>query len=247
MKERAHFFAKPNKLPGEKPPELRFHRFDGSGRWTCQIQGGMTVAEAFAGTDNRFQIDPVPPEAWTHPSRGERKRLCRTTARIRIGSTENRQPIWQPIPIVMHRPIPEDALIKSVSINARKVGNRINWFLNVTVVTNGTVTAVDRTGKVISLDVGWRRTRDGLRVGYSVDGDGQEGEILLDDSFLHTEKRLTKLQKNRDDDFNLAKEKLCSVVVGAGRDPGMAERIRKTPGSVASLRQTRIPGLALAR
>ena len=108
MKERAHFFAKPNKLPGEKPPELRFHRFDGAGRWTCQIQNGMTVAQAFAGADNRFQIDPVAPEAWSQPSRAERRRLSRTAARIRIGSTEERQPRWLEIPIVMHRPIPEE-------------------------------------------------------------------------------------------------------------------------------------------
>ena len=56
--------------------------------------------------------------------------------------------------------------------------------------------------------MGWRRTKDGLRVGYSVDGDGQEGEILLDDSFLQTEKRLQELQQTRDNNFNLAKGKL---------------------------------------
>lgn len=187
--------------------QLRFHRFDGSGRWTCQIQGGMTVAEAFNGTDNRFQIEPVPPKAWTHPSRGERRRLCRTTARIRISSKEDRQPEWLEIPILMHRPIPEDALIKSASISAKKVGNHINWFLNVTVTTNG-ASAVERTGKVIAIDVGWRKKVGGLRVGYRVDSDDKEGEILLDESFLGTEKRLEGLQKTLDNNFNVAKEKL---------------------------------------
>lgn len=188
--------------------QLRFHRFDGSGRWTCQIQGGMTVDQAFFGSDNRFQIAPVCPGAWMHPSRSKRRRLCRTKARIRIGSNEERQPEWLEIPIIMHRPIPEDALIKSVSISAKKVGNRVKWFLNVTVVTNGELSAVDRTGKVVALDVGWRRTKDGLRVGYWVDSDDQEGEILLDKSFLETDERLTKLQQTRDNNFNLAKGKL---------------------------------------
>ncbi|MHB8123942.1 MAG: zinc ribbon domain-containing protein [Desulfuromonadaceae bacterium] len=187
--------------------QLRFHRFDVSGRWTCQIQGGMTVANAFALTDNRFQIDPVPPEAWTHHSRAERRRLSRTTARIRIGSREDRGPIWHEVPIVMHRPIPEVASIKSVAITAKKVGNRINWFLNVTVTTNGALT-VERTGKVIAIDVGWRKKVGGLRVGYWVDSDDKEDEILLDESFLETESRLEGLQQTLDNNFNVAKEKL---------------------------------------
>jgi transposase/ribosomal protein S15P/S13E len=200
--------------------ELRFHRFERSGRWTCQIQGGMRIADAFSLADNRFQIDPVAPEAWTHPSRNERRRLCRTKARIRIESTDDRQPVWLELPIVMHRPIPSDCLIKSVSISAKKVGNRSRWFLNVTVVTNGTAAATDQTGKVVAIDVGWRRKREGLRVGYWVDSDGHKGEILLDESFLQTDDRLAKLQQNRDNNFNLAKEKLLQWLSSKTGDNG---------------------------
>lgn len=66
--------------------ELRFRRFDGTGRLTCQIQGGMSVEEAFSGGNNFFQIDPVPLAAWDTPSRGERRKLCRTKAKMRISS-----------------------------------------------------------------------------------------------------------------------------------------------------------------
>jgi len=89
----------------------------------------------------------------------------------------------------------------------KKMANRINWFLNVTVTTNGAST-VERTGKVLALDVGWRRKVGGLRVGYWVDSDNNEGEILLDDSFLETERKLEELQQILDNNFNLAKEKL---------------------------------------
>jgi chorismate mutase len=200
--------------------ELRFHRFERTGRWTCQIQGGMRIADAFSLADNRFQIDPVSSEAWIHPSRSERRRLCRTKARIRIGSTEDRQPVWLEIPIVMHRPIPSDSLIKSVSIIAKKVGNRTKWFLNVTIVANGTPMALEHTGKAIAIDMGWRRKTGGLRVGYWVDSDGNQGEYLLEESFLQTDDRLAKLQQTRDNNFNLAKEKLIQWLSSKAGDNG---------------------------
>lgn len=219
MNERKNFAAKKAKNPEAKFPELHFKRFDGSGSWTCQIQKGMTVAQVFAGTDQRFQIDPVPSEAWAESTpRGERRRLSRTRARVRIGFTKDREPQVLEISIIMHRPLPEDALIKSVSVNAKKIGNRISWFLNVVAVTNIT-DRVDRTGKVVAIDVGWRRTSAGLRVGYWVDNQDKESEILLDDSFIETDERLTNLQQNRDNDFNLAKEKLQHFLATADNLP----------------------------
>lgn len=47
---------------------------------------------------------------------------------------EERNPVWIEIPIIMYRPIPEDAKIQRVSISTKKVADRIRWFLNVTVI-----------------------------------------------------------------------------------------------------------------
>jgi hypothetical protein len=203
--------------------ELLFHRYDGTGRWTCQIRGGMTVEEAFSEANNLFQIDPVPESAWTNPAKGERKRLCRTRARMRITSDEESNPVWLEIPIVMHRPIPPDARIKLVSINTRKLGDRVRWFLNVTVIEEDQQNKNSVTGDVLAVDIGWRKKPDGsIRVAYWVDSNGAAGEVNLDSSFVATHRRMSALQKNRDDNFNLAKEKLIQWL---SNEAGEQERI----------------------
>ena len=140
--------------------ELHFHRYDGTGRWTCQIQGGMTVEQAFSGESNVFQIDPVPENAWSNPAKGERKRPCRTRARIRITSDEKSNPVWLEIPIVVHWPIPPDAKIQLVYINTRKLGDRVRWFLNVTVIEEDQQKKNSVTGNVLAVDIGWRKKPD---------------------------------------------------------------------------------------
>jgi hypothetical protein len=188
--------------------ELRFHRFDGTGRWTCQIQGGMSMAEAYSGANNLFQLDPVPPAIWSHPAKGERRRLCNSKARLRITS-ESRNPVWLEIPVVIHRPIPEDARIQRVSISTKKTADRIRWFLNVTVIEEGAGKKSSATGEVLALDVGWRKKVDGaIRVAYWTDSNGQKDEVKLDGSFLSTDRRISSLQETRDGNFNLVRESL---------------------------------------
>ena len=191
--------------------ELRFHRFDGTGRWTCQIQGGMSIEEAFEGGSNSFQIDRIDPAAWDDSSttRGERKRLCRTSARVRINSDAARKPVWLEIPIVMHRPIPADARIQLVSVNTKKIANRIQWFLNVTVV-EGDEERGELSGDVVALDVGWRKKPDGcVRVAFWADGSGGMGEVKLDPWAIAADRQVQSLQSTRDGNFNAARERVA--------------------------------------
>ncbi len=200
--------------------ELQFHRYDGTGRWTCQIQGGMTVDEAFSRANNLFQVDPVPESAWSHPSKGERRRLCRTSARMRIASDPESHPIWLEIPITMHRPVPPDAKIQFVSMNTRKVGDRIRWFLNVTVVEDESQKERSPSGQVLAVNIGCREVPDGsVRVAYWVDNNGAAGEVKLDRSFANTSKRISALQKRRDDNFNSARIRLAEWLPKQGALP----------------------------
>lgn len=197
--------------------ELHFHSYDGAGRWTCQIQGAMTVDEAFSRANNLFQIDPVPEDAWSRPAKGERKRLCRTVARMRIASDEGSNPVWLEIPIVMHRPIPQDAKIPLVSINAEKVGGAMRWFLNVTVIEEEPQKEHSPSGRILAVNIGCREKPDGsIRVACWVDNKEAAGEVSLDRSFVTTDARINTLQKKRDDNFNLAKERLAQWLSKAG-------------------------------
>ncbi|EFJ39246.1 hypothetical protein VOLCADRAFT_101201, partial [Volvox carteri f. nagariensis] len=68
--------------------QMQFKRYDGTGRFVNQIQGGMTVADLFGATHSQVTVEALPENAWTHPSRGERRRLQRTrlTATILVTS-----------------------------------------------------------------------------------------------------------------------------------------------------------------
>jgi hypothetical protein len=227
--------------------ELRFHRYDGTGRWTCQIQGGMSVDEVFSEASNFFQIDPVPETAWNHPAEGERRRLCRTKARIRIGSDEEKNPVWLEIPIAMHRPIPADARIQLVSITTKKVGDKTRWFLNVTVNEEEPQKEGSRTGEVLALDIGWRKKPDGsIRVSYWVDSNGQTGEVKLDGSFIDSNQRVNSLQKIRDDNFNLAKEKLSDWLSNRKELEGSPDWLTERTSTLAKWRaQSKLAALVL--
>ena len=227
--------------------ELHFRRFDGTGRLTCQIQGGMSVEEAFSGANNLFQIDPVPETAWNIPSRGESRKLCRTKAKIRITSDEEKNPVWIEIPIVMHRPIPQNARIQRVSISTKKVADRIRWFLNVTVIEDELEKEDFAIGQVVALDVGWRKKEDGsIRIAYWIDSNGDTGEVELDVSFIHTDQRIRTLQKKRDDNFNVAKEKLSKWVSARKEHEEVPEWFTERTDTLAQWRaQARLAALIL--
>ena len=96
-----------------------------------RYQQGLAVAEV-QGADRRLQFDPVNPLAWTSPRRSERRKLARSRVRIRVGS-EGREPVWLELPVVLHRPLPEDGTVRSASVICEKVGSRERWRLLVTV------------------------------------------------------------------------------------------------------------------
>jgi len=194
--------------------DLKFHRFDGTGTLTCQIPHGITIRDVFEGVTNMLQIDPVPESAWDKSTpRGTRRVQCRTIARMRIGSNDDKQrsPKWLEIPIVMHRPVPEHARIKSASISFKKIADRITPFLNLTVNEPASQSIV-RTGGACAVHVGWRSKLDTwegrIRVAYWLNSDGEEGEVVLDESYRKVQERLARLKSNRDVNFNAARERL---------------------------------------
>ncbi|MGC8495172.1 MAG: hypothetical protein ACP5SH_25930 [Syntrophobacteraceae bacterium] len=206
--------------------ELHFRRYDGTGRWTCQIQGTMTLGEAFSKANNLFQIDPVPEDAWNHPIKGERKRLCRTVARMRIASEEGAHPVWLEIPIAMHRPIPPGAKIPMVSINAKKVGDAMRWFLNVTVIEEEPQKEPFPSGRILAVNIGCREKPEGsIRVACWVDNKEAAGEVNLDNSFVATDARISELQRKRDENFNLAKERLAQWLLQTGEKGDCRPRV----------------------
>lgn len=146
--------------------DLRFARWDGTTSWTVQLQGGASFADIMGGRCQLVQIDPVPDAAWVSPSRGERRRLCRTTGRIRIGS-EGAAPVWMEFPVTIHRPVPADGCIKMAHVVRKKAGLRWEWYLNLVVTSE---LPEQSGGCPVAVHFGFRREGEVIRVATVHDG-----------------------------------------------------------------------------
>jgi hypothetical protein len=216
--------------------ELKFHRFTGEGKVTVRFQKGLPIPEVF-GTNTCLQIDPVPDEAWQHPTRAVRRKMSRTNIRLRVKSDEYRKPVWIELPMVMHRPIPLESEIRSASIVRERVGR--SWRYKV-VITATLGEGIKAHGKgAVGIDLGWRMVNDGMRVAYWADDQGGHGQLLLGLKVLHEFSKLNDLQGIRDKNFNAVRDKLSKWLPGKSIPDWLEEEI-------SSLASWRAPGRLIA-
>ena len=206
--------------------ELKFHRWTGEGKAFVRYQYGLPVQDVF-GNDTRLQIDPVNSDAWDHPVRSVRRKAARTKVRLRVTS-ENRNPVWVELPMVMHRPLPAESEIRSAAVIREQVGRKYRYKLVVTVTVNRT--KIRHDGDVVGIDIGWRLIENyepeatavfkslckpagpGLRVAYWNDGE-KSGQLVLPPRILAAFNKLKDLKSIRDTHFNEVKETLSAWLV----------------------------------
>lgn len=155
----------------------RFKSWDPSGRVGGQFQGGIGVSKAYAGTDNRLRIVQLPDSQWD--KRGGRRRAY-TTVSLRINSDDNGGPIWCKLPIVMHRPLPPDGVIKYGWVLVQRIGRRMKYVVQLVVDSTAHARVRMGDGGALAVDVGWRTLPNGdVRVAYCIDEHGVEQEIRV--------------------------------------------------------------------
>jgi hypothetical protein len=164
------------------PDAPRYLPYRGEGRLAVQLQKGLPVADLLAGTDMRLRILPGTSRARRDGSLRPFKDTFRTV-KLRIGSN-GRAPLWVTLPMVMHRPPPEDGLVKWAWLRRTRVGVRFRYELQVIVESEAFAPpAPSDPGEApltVAVDIGTRDLPSGdLRVAYWVDSQGKEGEILL--------------------------------------------------------------------
>lgn len=187
-------------------PPPRFKRWNGDGHLAVQLQGGLSIADALACADNRLRVEPVPPEAYQPGGR----RLRKTRVWFRVGTQEN-QPIWAVLPIVLHRPLPADATIKWAHLLRRRIGTHCEWRVQFVLSKASWPRRDQAEHGTVGIDVGWRIKGDGsLRVAYWVGEDGLEGELALPADWLGEMRRVEKIQGHRDDNLNAIKARLAA-------------------------------------
>jgi len=187
--------------------ELKFHSFDGTGRFTCQIQGGMTVAEFFSGDRAAIvSADPVSPDAFWHPSRGERRRAARTNLRMTVFTTKDEKGHYVrrilTFPMILHREIPSDALIKQVVVSKKRVGTEFRWTVTITATRSGSPAVRADNAGLCGVDLGWRLVPDGLRVATVASSDGSVRHIVLPEKMLRRMDHVEDLKSQIDQDTN---------------------------------------------
>ena len=184
------------KRAAKSKSDPQFRRWgDGEGRVGVQLQGGMTVAELNSGTDTRLRL-VVTDTNHTKP----RGRLS-----MRIGS-DGRTPVWSHWNVVIHRPLPEEGVIKWAWCQRRKVGTRWRWELQMVVEEPDAM--VVHPGGVCAIDVGWRLRDDGLRIGYLVDDESKERELVLPSEIISKIEHPNEIRSVRDKRFDLLKSQL---------------------------------------
>lgn len=214
----------------KSPTDPRFRRFDGRGRVGVQFQRtstpdgvdvlGIPVAIMF-GDDTRMRIGAVPAEAWAR-RRGGPEHLTRTVVRIRIG-TKDRQPVWAAFPMILHRPLPADGVVKLAWIRRYNVSpyryetrpdhraKPYRYELQVSVEAASFI-PIGCAGKgTAAIDIGWRTFHaDGIRVAMIVDDQGREQEVRLPAVILERLAHTDSIRATRDQEFNSIKLRLLA-------------------------------------
>lgn len=206
-----------------------FRRWDGCGRIGVQLASHNSAGEIMGGANQFLQIavsDNVGRKAPGPNSQSSRPREKRGdwpkygTARIRIGSDARKAPIWASFPIKMHRPLPEDSVVKRAWILVERDGLRTRYSLQVTVDAPESTTRCG-TGAA-ALNLGWRTMPDGsMRVGFVVDEHGTiasgdtsptaiRSDLRLPAELVRRMKYPRELQSIADTHFDVARDTLAA-------------------------------------
>ena len=192
---------------------------------------GLAPKDALSGRDTRFRLESVDAGTWQmlqgknafvgkksgnplpqpNPNSNRSKRMKAAggyvVVRLRIGS-DGRAPVWAAFPVIMLRPLPENAPIKWAQIHARRIGPRTEWRLLITI--DDELPALKPGGKTLAVNLGWRNlpNDDGLRVAYAVGSDGYEEEIRVPPAYVSGVAHVDSLRSIRDKMFEDAKKLL---------------------------------------
>jgi len=185
---------------GVEPNDPRFQRWTGEGRIGVQLQGGLELTEL--ATDTQLRIgDGVRLPGQTKPSKhAERYR----TLWMRVGSDDQRKPIWAVFPLKLDRPLPTNAIIKLAVVSRRIDGPRVSWTVELTLDTT-TCARRELCGRgTVGVDLGWRVFGDEIRICAWDGDDGEASELRLHGRLLSGLSRADGLRAVRDKNFNAA-------------------------------------------
>lgn len=218
-------------LVGQPPPSPpRFRRWCGEGTVGVQIQDETKTA-------SNFVLDYV-----GEPGTSRRSQLKRRgIAKIRIGSDEHRDPIWAHVPIIIHRPLPEDAIIRWVALHRRMTADHERWVLDITIEVPDRKPAP--APGTCGVDIGWRRVPDGIRVAMlanehtTLDAVDSAVAVVVPNTLISRFEHADSLRSIRDRNMDVVRNTVATYFSSLPSVPEWA-----TAAGVANLHQWKSPG-----
>jgi len=242
-KEPLYAFGEPcdpsfKRWSGEAAIGIQVHQ-KGDGK-TKKEKRGLTVSSFLNGTGdarNWLYSSPRPQELRApHPNpkveaarlrNAERRQasdLLNTRERrylhVRIGTKDEkgRPALMATFPMVMHRPLPPNAIIKRVVVQCRKIGPREEWYCCLTIATEGLLRdSAPADGGAVAVEIGWHTVplaphpkrpgvpRTGIQVARYLTTGGSAETLVIDLSGL---RKADELRSIREKNFNEARAAL---------------------------------------
>lgn len=173
--------------------EPAFSNFDNC-RIGIQLQGSPRVTELFSGNDTRLRIEPLAdPAAWGRNT--PRGKAVRSKFSMRIGSTDKGHPLWATFDVVLHRPMPADAVAKWAWVRRMRVGADWRYELQITIESETFAPSRPEGQRgAVAIDIGWRECPESLRVAMLYDDEGHTEEINIPQSVVRRLEHVSSLQ-----------------------------------------------------
>lgn len=212
---------------GEEPNDPRFLRWEHEGQVSVQIVGGLAVEDLENGGSSQV----VMTEQWHRcahdrrdPNSKRSQKVRRLTLHLRVGSDDERKPVWAELPIGLHRPLPPGARIKRVTVQRRRIGPRDEWSaLFVLDLPPAVPTSLE---PVVAIDIGWRQSggRGRLRLACLADESGTDVEWRMPDRIATGLQKPEDLRSTRDQNLTDIRDWLAAWKAGADVPEWFAEK-----------------------
>lgn len=155
----------------QQMPNLRHHRFEGTGRLSVFLAGRngsntrdvLEIAQEDGPHRNTLQISFPDRNTWDNATNAQRKQLGRLLVRFKVsaGNVSTDPQIIAEIPVQLHRLPPANAVIKQAILVIKKIGNRRVGQINlVCTVPTPEVVIPENT---LYAHFGWRKEDDRVR------------------------------------------------------------------------------------
>lgn len=178
--------------------ELRFHSYDGSGRFTNQISnGGIPVPSLMQ--HGHSQVDVIlgdDPDVWKSRPRSPKRAAVRAVLRATVYARGRGSRRDVRFPMLYHRPLPMDAIVKMVEVTRRRVADKWEWDVCFTVTLPAPTPR--KTRRAVGIDVGWRKVPEGLRVATIAAPESEPRFIILPIQYLALHDRVAEYAQSRD-------------------------------------------------